>query len=389
MRFGVRPKHQRFRSRRPYAASFSSIKRRLTFRPCSTMSSIDPTSPPRTARAIVCTSSMKRGSLSSNAKNQPRALSRWTGRVRGQSTKSPALRGSTPPATHEARTPRIVRRHCHDTVPSLAGLLFGGTVRRAAKQARKGLTQMQADARGCTLMGRSPAWSFTATIARPFLMSLAAAPVRVPSACISGHPPASALNPFLLALPRAAPRREGPRAPRGSQNPMHQFGAAPVGADRYHRGQDPLHLNRRAQPATDRADCCQGCQDPMHQSCAGIGCVPMAWVTVSGVAKRDACETASRAVNPAYPIGVAIQPMEPASALVSRNVPPSHDKRNETCARRGWARAAARRPSGHARLIRRVRRWRADPITLTLAGSRLDPRVKRPGACLSRSRGRG
>jgi hypothetical protein len=124
-----------------------------------------------------------------------------------------------PAATHEARTPRIGRRHCHDTVPSLAGLLFGGTVRRAAKQARKGLTQMQADARGCTLMSRSPAWSFTATIARPFLMSLAAAPVRVPSACISGHPPASALNPFLLALPRAAPRRKGPRAPRVSQNP--------------------------------------------------------------------------------------------------------------------------------------------------------------------------
>jgi hypothetical protein len=189
----------------------------------------------------------------------------------------------------------------------------------------------------------------------------------------------------------------GPRAPRASQRSMQRVRPALLAADRYQAGQDPIHQCRPAQPATHRGAWCQGCQDPMHQF-ASIGCVPVAGVTVSRMAKRDASETACYAGRSAFPVGRAMHRMEPAPAPVSVDAPPSRETRNETGARRRWAGTVARRPTGHAGLVRRVRGRRGGPIALTLNAARLDPRAKRPGACprvkrrgacLSRSRGRG
>ena len=113
------------------------------------------------------------------------------------------------------------------------------------------------------------------------------------------------------------------------------------------------------------------CQDPMRQSCTGIGCVLVAYAAVSGVTKRDACEMASRAVHRTCPMGLAIHQSEPAPALVSLDALPSYQSKNEPYARQRRARLAARPPECRGRLVRRWR-WgwrRADPITLTLGAS--------------------
>ena len=90
------------------------------------------------------------------------------------------------------------------------------TAQCGSRQSKKESTQMQADARGCTQMGLSPAWSCTAEIARPSPRSRTATVAPILSACIRVHLLTSALNlPCLLPrAPHSAARVPG-RCARG------------------------------------------------------------------------------------------------------------------------------------------------------------------------------
>jgi hypothetical protein len=177
-------------------------------------------------------------------------------------------RGSVPAAA--AMCGRAGKTPC--TMSSAAGMagLSNLTVPAGAAECglRRGkqeriLTQMQADTRGCTRMGLNPARSFTAETAWLNLMSRADAVSRVPSAFISVHLPASALEFFLACSLRHAPEP----GPGDGQSP--------------HARQDPMHLYRGIEY--------RGIESHRHPS-AAPGCA----ATVQQAPSNRACRDASR-----------------------------------------------------------------------------------------------
>jgi hypothetical protein len=104
---------------------------------------------------------------------------------------------------------------------------------------------------GCTQstrMGRMPAWRFTATNARPDLMSRAGAAVPLPSACSASirlHP-----RKTLLASPRAAPGGEGTWKLRAPPKPH-----APIPPGQRRRRTTPARAPAGNAKRTVRTDC--------------------------------------------------------------------------------------------------------------------------------------